>query len=459
MIPHMRSLNFILCLAVATHCWAEDNSLSKQAFSSTENASVHIPVNSEFPEAQKLVNHGLQSSIMGEAELACDSFTKAIQIDPDCILAHVGILMSTPTGSDTYRTHLARLNELIPDAVLTPVEEWYLSTLLQYIGGDLHGTATAFKERSARYRRDSLAACWDIVLNHYAGHESTAELTGRADTLLQRHPENPLMHFCRALLEECSTSPSQQALASSHKAAEALSGSLSARLLAGRLLCNAGHPEEAITQFRKVLAGSSTESEANFIAHLSLVSALVQQDSRNSWVEALKEARKIAQKASSCASATNSGTLLHWEGRTTLLRLLVLQKTPPAGQAINTAAKACNAPEGDPVRMVQDCLVEAIRARSLAETNRKSAALEQLKKAENHFQNLQRAGEEALRQGGIAGICMQRSSQACMAALYRAKIALYPSTADIWKGHLDEVLQKPQPRFLPPVLLQNQKSE
>ena len=450
MIPLMRPLNFILCLAVATHCWAEDNSLSEHAIPS----AVNIPVSSEFTEAQKLVNLGLQCSVMGDTEQASTAFQQALQVDSDCILAHVGMLMSTPPGSEAYKTHLAQLNELMPGAVLTPVEEWYLSTLLQYIGGDLHGAATAFKERAARYRRDTLAACWDIVLNHYADKEGTEEITRRAEALLERYPENPLVHFCRALLEECSTPPSERALTCALKASEALPGNPAARLLAGRLLCNAGRAEDVVVLFRKTLDNTSTDSEAYVIAQLSLISALVQQHSRNSWVDALKEARKIAQKASSCASTSNSGALLHWEGRTALLRLLVLQKTPPAGQAINTAAKACNAPEGDPVRIVQDCLVEAIRARSLAETNRKSAALEQLTRAEKHYQELQRAGEEIKKKGGMSAACVRRAEQVCMAAMYRAKIALYPSTSDIWQSHLNEVLQIPQPRFLPPVLPQ-----
>ena len=446
----MRPLNFILCLAVATHCWAEDNSLSRHAIPS----AVNIPVSSEFTEAQNLVNLGLQCSVMGDTEQASTAFQQSLQVDSDCILAHVGMLMSTTTGSETYKTHLAQLNELMPGAVLTPVEEWYLSTLLQYIGGDLHGAATAFKERAARYRRDTLAACWDIVLNHYADKEGTEEITRRAEALLERYPENPLLHFCRALLEECSTPPSERASTCALKASEALPGNPAARLLAGRLLSNAGRAEDAVVLFRKTLDNTSADSEAYVIAQLSLISALVQQHSRNSWVEALKEARKIAQKASSCPLTGNSGVLLHWEGRTALLRLLVLQKTPPAGQAINTAAKACNAPDEDPVRIVQDCLVEAIRARSLAETNRKSAALEQLSKAEKHYQELQRAGEEIKKKGGMSAACVRRAEQVCMAAMYRAKIALYPSTADIWQNHLNEVLKIPQLRFLPPVLPQ-----
>ena len=62
--------------------------------------------------------------------------------------------------------------------------------------------------------------------------------------------------------------------------------------------------------------------------------------------------------------------------------------------------------------------------------------------------------EEIKKKGGIYATCVRRAEQVCMAAMYRAKISLYPSTADIWQSHLNEVLQIPQLRFLPPVLPQ-----
>ena len=450
----MRPLNFILCLAVATHCWAEDNILNKQASQSNLNTLVQIPVTSDNPDTKRLVNLGLLHFILGEAEQACSVFLQAVKTDTACILAHAGILMTSAPGSQLYHEHLAYLNKLLPDAVLTPVEEWYLATFLQYTSGDSLGTAAALKERAALYRRDVFAACWDIVLNHYAGREQTAALTARADELIRRSPENGLVHFCKALLEEQALPPGRAALDSSLRASALISDSPVPHLLAGRLHYNSGNLPAAEKFFQQARDTAAPDTEYSITAQLSLVSTCIRIGTRPARIQALQEARKIAQKASSCTLDTPAGTLLHWEGKTTLLRLLVLQESAPAAQAINAATQACKAPESNPLYSLQECLVEAIRTRSLADANRRTAAIQQLAKAEKHYQNLQRAAEEIMQKGGISAICIRRASQACMAALYRAKIALYPSTKDIWEEHLKEVLNAPQPRFLPPVIPQ-----
>ena len=135
-----------------------------------------------------------------------------------------------------------------------------------------------------------------------------------------------------------------------------------------------------------------------------------------------------------------------------LLRMLVLQKTPPAGAAINMAAQSCNATEDSPLKLVQDCLVAAIRTRSLAESGRTTSAAEQLPKAEQFFARLQREGEALKRMGGITRTCYIRAERACAAALFRARVALYKDSADIWQPHLDALLNTPEPRMLPPIL-------
>lgn len=450
----MRPLISILCLAVATHCWAEDKPLYKAALSTTGNSLVQIPVTSDSPEAKQLVNLGLQHFLLGEAELACSMYQEAVQADSACILAHAGILITTAPGSPIYKEHLSQLNSLLPGALLTPVEEWYLSTLLQYASGDFHGTAAALKERAALYRRDIFTACWDIILNHHAGNNKTSELTGRADALIRRYPENGMVNYCRALLEEHSSSPTNTALTCSRKATKFLSASPVPYLLAGRLQYNSSNPEAAAELFQQALDTATPGSVSHLVARLSHISALISIGNESTRAQAIQEARKIAQNTSSCALNTPAGTLQHWEGKTLLLRLLVLQSSAPAGQAINTAAKACNTEEKDPLYSMKECLVEAIRTRCLAESNRKSIAIRQLSKAEKHYQDLLRAGHDCVQKGGMTAICMQRATQACMAALYRAKIALYPGSKDIWTEHLNEVLNKPQPRFLPPVLPQ-----
>lgn len=449
MPPHMKAINSILCLAVATHCWAEDNSYNKDSVFTPEIPCVQISVSSENEHVSRLVNLGLQDVLFGYTERASQYFTQALTLDSDCVLAHACMLVVTPAGSDTYRHHLQELNQLMTASMLNPVEEWYLSTLLQYVSGDLSGAATAFKERAARYRRDTMAACWDIVLNHYARTETAASLINRADKLTASHPENGLVHMCRALTEEYSASPSEKGLRSAQKATELLPENPVAHMLRGRLLALAAAPDKALQQFELAARYSIPSSELHLTARLSQINARIQSGDKKLWIEALQEARKLAQESTDDTPTTDAGILLYWEGRSMLLRMLVLQETPPASQAINMASRTCNAQENTPLEMMQSCLVEAIRARSLAQTDRKSTAARCLANAEKHLQRLQRAGDLS---SSMLRLCHQRALQACTGAILRAKIALYSTTADIWKEQLAELLASPTSRLLPPPL-------
>ena len=375
-------------------------------------------------------------------------------------MAHVGLLMVYPSGSPEYKAELKAVNQLIDSSVCTPAEEWYLSTFLQYIAGDLQGAAKAFKQRAEVYRRDVMAACWDILLNHYAA-EQGGNIVQRADHLIERHPDNPIACYCRALLDEYAPAPGEKALQAAQKAVSLLTGTPSAHLLYGHLLRRSGRLDEAISQYQAAqkssmddLAHIAISDAATYrIASLAEVSSYWQAGKK---IEALRRSLALTQQIKS--GAGEGDILMHWEARTLPLRLLVLQPSPPAGAAINAAAKACNAASGDPVRLVQDCLVAAIQARSLAESGRHSIAVQTLHKAESSLTELRSLADEMNRAGGLKRTCYKRSLQACMGAVLKARLTLYQDTGDIWKPHFDELLTIPETRLMPPVLPQfNQK--
>lgn len=453
MTPYMKILSSILCLAVATYCQAEDSSSATPGFFTHENPDIRISVTSEETEVSHFVNLGLKECLYGNNAAAQNYFDEALRTDEYCVMAHIGMLMVHPIRSEAYRQHLRKLNECLEARPLNPVEEWYVSTFIQYLNGDLPGAAQAFREHAAQYRRDAMAACWDIVLNLYAG-EKTETLLPRADKLVQRLPQAPLAHFCRAILEQYEATPSETALQSAETAVRLTDKSPNPLILqlAGHLAFRAGQFDKASACFKAVQQADAPDSEAAVVARLYLTSIDIASGDKKRWVAALKGARELSMAAAGVMPDTEGNTLLFWEGRTMLLRMLVLQQTPPGGAAINIAAKSCNAPEGHPLRIVQNCLVESIRARSLAETGRVSTAAETFTKAEKHLVDLQRAGESAMLNGGVSRTCYQRALRACSGALYRAKLALYKDSSDIWQPYLDNILNTPEARYLPPVL-------
>ena len=448
MTPVHSTLFSILCLA-ACFCRAEDNYSSRVALS-----AIQLTTTSKSEQVQQLVSTGLQHCLYGYREGALRAFQEVLKEEPGCIMAHIGMLMIQPIGSEAYRYHLQQLNVCMQEAVLNPVEEWYVSTFLQYLNGDYTGTAQAFKERASRYRRDYMAACWDLALNHRTGEQGST-LLPRAQSLINRLPDEPLPLFLLAMLDEQKPTPSPAALEAARRAVQ-----LTAQMphpsicqLAGHLAFQAGQSQEAHRYFQTALSCCDKNSEVAIASRLYQIAIWTQQSKdKKKRIQALTAARQLAQEAEQAGLSTDAGTLLFWEGKTMLLRLLVLQSTPPGGPAINMASKSCHAPDDSPLRLVQDCLVTAIQTRSLAETGRLSTATELLPKAEQYLARLQREGEQLKRQGGMTRTCYLRAERACAAALFRARLALYKDSADIWKPHLDEVLELPGPRLLPPIL-------
>lgn len=455
MTPRMKPSFYILCLAIAMHCWAEDNILHSSAISDTRKPDLQVLISSNSEDAALHVNLGLQHCLLNYQEKARYHFKKAVEADDQCLLAHVGMLMVYPSGSIEYKQHLAHVNALSETAVLTPVEEWYFATFLQYISGDIYGTAAAFRQRAATYRRDTSAACWDILLNHYAA-EQGADIIARANALVSRYPEHALVHYCRALLDEYSSDPSQEALTSARKSVELLPGNPTAHQLLGHLLRRSGKLENAINEFHKARQCAASdlclipESDAACY-RLAVLSEISANWSGGRKIDALRQCHALSKQISTDGAGEGS-ILMQWEARTLPLRLLVLQPTAPAGAAINAAAQACNAPSGTPIKHVEDCLIAAIRTRSLADSGRYNTATQTLSKAEEQLAELRKYHDEMTRKGGLLLTCYRRAVQACTGAIIRARLALYTDSADIWQPHLNELLAQPEPRLMPPVL-------
>ena len=455
----MKPLNLILCLAIATHCWAEDNALNNPSISSTGKPVLEIASLIQNQLAKDHLNLGLECCLLNYQEKARYHFRQSIKSDDTCLLAHVGMLMVYPSGSAEYKNELRIVNKLMESAVLTPAEEWYLSTFLQYISGDLQGAAAAFKQRAAVYRRDVMAACWDIILNHYAAEQGTS-LIQRADALVERYPDNPLVHYCRALLEEYSSTVSEKALRSAGIASELLHGNPVPQLLAGHLLGRSERFTDAISKFEASIQSASHDLKTiskndAFVYNASLLCGISAQWQAGNKLEALRKCRSLcSQLPKNILSESEGDILLHWEARTLPLRLLVLQLTAPSRAAINAASKISMAPADDPVKIVQDCLTAALQTRALACSARISSANETLAKAEGLLANLQRLEGDMIRKGGLLLTCYRRAVRACKGAILKAQLNLYSDSTSIWKPHLDELLSQPETRLLPPVLPQ-----
>ena len=451
----MKPLNLILCLACVIPCWAEDNTLSDMPVSSAEKLHISFPFTSENEALKMHLNQGMQACLFNYREKAVYHFNQATKLDPESVMARICHMLLHSSRSQEYKDSLQATNQLLEDAMLTPVEEWYVSTFLQHITGDIQGAADAFHKRASVYRRDLTAALWDIQLNlHRAGQGS--DIITRADALAERFPDNPLVHYCRALLDEHSATPSEKGLKCAQKAVELMPGSPAAHQLLGHLLGRSGrhneaipHISEALRLYKADLSHIETSHAAGYrTSQLAEASAYWEAGNK---ADALKRSLALIREIPGTI-AGEGDILLHWEARTLPLRLLVMQPVAPTGAAINAAAKACNAPQNTPLELIQNCLVAGIQARALADSGRPIIAQQTLTKSEKILDELCKETDNMIQQGGVTHTCYSRALSACMGATIRARIALYKDSADIWQPRLDTILNRRQTRFLPPVL-------
>lgn len=451
----MKSFISILCLASVIPCWAEDNTLSDMPVSSAEKTHISLPFTSENEALKMHLNQGMQACLLNYREKAVYHFNQAIRLEPECVMAHICHMLLLSSRSQEYKDSLQATNQLFEEVMLTPVEEWYISTFLQHITGDIEGAAFAFQKRASVYRRDLMAAIWDIQLNQHR-EEQGSDITTRADALVERYPDNPLVLYCRALLDEYAASPSENGLKYAQKAVEFMPGSPTAHQLLAHLLCRSGRHQEAIPYISEALRLCKDDltlikpSHAAIYRTSQLAEVCAYWETGNK-AEALKRSLALIREIPR-DMAGEGDILLHWEARTLPLRLLVMQPVAPTGAAINAAAKACNAPGDTPLELVQNCLVAAIQARALADSGRPIIAQQTLTKSEKFLDELCKETDNMIRQGGLTHTCYSRALSACMGATIRARIALYKDSTDIWQPHLDTILNERQTRFLPPVL-------
>lgn len=443
MIPLMRHSFYILCLAAATSCWAEDYAIQNSSGNSAENSPVFIYISSQNSEVSRAINLGLLECLLQQPERARNYFQKAEQGDSECLFAHLGILLCTQSHTPLYREHLGKLNQLLDTVVLTPVEEWYISTFLQYLNGDLKGAADAFRKRASVYRKDNMAAAWDIKLNHLAGEEAQS-LSKRAQEYLNRQPESTIAHYCRAILEEYAAQPSDAALQSASFAADKDTEQPAYALLAGHLNARAGKSSDALRYMQRI--------SSHPVAQLYIPALLLSQGDTKSRQKAFLSARKAAENACKLQPETDEQKILYWEGHTLLLRMLVLQQNTPSRAAIQTALNISKAPENSLLSIAQNCLVAAIQTRSLADMGRTSTAHTTLSKAEKLLNRLQHEGTQLSNLTGVDSLCYQRALKACQGAVIRARLALYTDSKDIWQPHLNQILEAAYPHCLPPIL-------
>lgn len=424
-----------------------------------------FPLSTENETAKQECQHGLLDLLFGWDESAHNHFDRAIAADSTCVFALAGNCLVGKRDEETQ----AQLKDLIQASMLLPQEAFLVEIILKLAANDYENAREDLCKRANQYRADKISAVWAIIMLHssdVAYHPETGEPSKfqqeaiqRALKLCQAYPEDALVSFARAYIEQTSPKISSDALASAEQAVDAFSDHPIPHQLIGHLLSRIGQYTEAASHFNKAAVLSSQrglplqDSELWWKSRLCETTALWTAGKINESLKLKKALNRVPLKEENYLSPV--GILQRWEYSTLPLRLLVADHRPPTQSSI-TAASAVATPKPawkktDYVLFVRDCLRATLYARLKHHQGKLKEAQHSLSIAEKAFEQFENSFEAATENSKHLYTPWYRMREACIIAINLAKATLYQSTTETWLKNASEAHQIPQ-LLLPPVI-------
>lgn len=433
--------------------------------------ALNIPMATDDAVVKQEIELGLVDMLLGWEESAQLHFARAIQAGSSTenmsLMAYCGMMLMSATAGekDANRMYLLEYIETVPT---TPVELFYLNTFLRLACGDVKGAAEDFAARAERYKRDKFSALWACMLFHCV--EEGYDITGRpnpyqeralkmASALYAEYPDDALVCYVRAYIEEASPRVSPEALEAAQKAVLAMPQHPMPALLYGHLLYRSERVEEALPYLHAAAQlAENTEIRPEY-ARLKTIAALY--ESTALW-SARKTKEALAMRRSMNAAPPDralkdspSGVLYRWETTTLPLRVLVLRATPPDIADIKAAANAATPnpawEEDDPVLLVRDCLRAALYARARMKQNDRASAEKSLALARESFKKFEATRESVFKRGNQYITPWYRAHEACRIAILAAGGDVFPDPDAFWKK-VAESATRPANMLMPPPL-------
>lgn len=152
------------------------------------------------PRAQNHTNQGINHLHGGWEFEAARHFATAIREDPDCLMAHWGLVMSMLAPSpETDAARIAaseRMLVLINDGQGTELERGFAYGLVKYIQEGPQGAANAFRTIAEKFPNDPQAAIFAALFSR-TGYNDLGQITPNQEnsekillSLIEKYPEN-----------------------------------------------------------------------------------------------------------------------------------------------------------------------------------------------------------------------------------------------------------------------------
>ena len=163
---------------------------------------IQMAVSTTSETAQAHVNQGLNHLHGGWEFEASRHFAAAMREDPDCLLAHWGMVMSllnpTPETGAARNAATDRLLYLVDHGQGTELERGYAYGLIKYIQEGPSGGANAFRKVAARFPNELQAAVFAALFSrggYDASGDATPDQEAAEKSLLQliaQQPQSPV---------------------------------------------------------------------------------------------------------------------------------------------------------------------------------------------------------------------------------------------------------------------------
>ena len=456
---HVEQITALLAVpAIAISAMAQDESAQIPA------PTLAFPISTENSTAQSECQAGLLDLLMGWDESAQNHFQQAVAADNACAFAYAGLCLTNK--SDTHAR--ATLKEILSQVTLLPHETFYIECLLKLSAGHYTDAWQDFIARANQYRADKIAAVWAVILLHSLdisydpitgdASDKQMEAMNRIATLCEQYPDDALIAYARAYIEQSAPQISGDAIASAMQAAEAFSTHPAPQHLMGHLLSRTQHHEEAAGYFNKAALLASQRG-------LPLDDSVQWWKSRTCEATALlaagkkKEASALSQKLNAlplieAQRHTPVGIIRRWEVNLLPLRFLVAEQNVQQ-QAISAAALAATPKtpwkQQDYAIYVRDCLRAALTAQAKVSQGKRADAQHSLRIAESAKEILDSSYEAIAAESPLLITHFYRAQEACSIAINQAKAQLYPHTREIWIQNIESAKKLPS-LMLPPVI-------
>ena len=163
---------------------------------------IRMAVSTTSEGAQQHVLQGLNHLHGGWEFEASRHFAAALRADPDCLLAHWGMVMAllnpTPETGPARNAATDRLLALIDQGKGTELERGYAYGLVKYFEEGPTGAAIAFRRVSDRFPNEMQASVFTALFNR-GGYDAAGDATADQETaekrllgLMEKHPDSPV---------------------------------------------------------------------------------------------------------------------------------------------------------------------------------------------------------------------------------------------------------------------------